>query len=236
MRIFVVFLLLLIQLKPAPAQSFNDMLKSERKVVVNDSLDKQLNFLIDKNEILQNRGLTLNNFFIGWSEGEIFLKNNKTLKGRMTVVRDSKYSASPAEVILTADETEETSRYSANDINGFNKEGTIFRTKMVKNQTRVFIEIMEAGVLNLYFRKYIQPVNEGSGGIRIITEFFFEKTNNTSYLQGPVPNTDDGFIVFMESYIRDNPKLLQKIKNKVYTYDHIREIVQIYNSEKKMKN
>lgn len=194
-------------------------------------IDSLLNCYREINGDISNKELTLNDFYIGWSDGNIFKTPNNELEGRIKIITSSSnYRRNSSEIYFKVDLEDAPKKYSANNIYGFYKEGLTFHSKKLPNGKIVFIEILEEGNINLYIRKYIIPTElNGKKGIRIVTDYFIETIDNPTSLVGPIPSKHNEFANFIDTYINDFPSLSKKVMDYNYGYRYVREIIQLYN-------
>jgi len=204
--------------------------KSLRKIQMRDRLDSIFNMLIDKNEDLDLKEHSYNNAMVSWSSGKVILNNNDTLLGKIKI---NVYAgrANKGQIIFQQDGSNSILYYTANRIKGFEKFNSIFLSKKTETSSPFFIEILEEGRINLYYRKVVQRnINSRGEMISIYKkEFYIELSDNMGIVYGPVPQSNRMFIDFMVKRLQDYPQLKAKVASGVYKYDNIREIIQIYN-------
>jgi hypothetical protein len=205
--------------------------REARKVMETDTLDYELNHLIDKNEILDNRELSFYNKNTRWRNGTIHLKNNDSVSG--IIKNQIDYGGAETSMVLyfKHDDESKSIRYRADKIIGYESDGRIYLSERFSDLPPGFIEILEKGKINLFFTKYVD-IGYTLANIYVppVEEFYIETIDSyNKELIGPIPSSEKQFIEFMSTYLVGYPELILKINDHKYTYKQLREIIQIYN-------
>ena len=237
MKIFIISILFIISFNLHAQQWEKDILFTNRKVYVEDSLDIKLNLLVDKFPPLYALDITYDTRDNDWRAAKVYANNNDTLIGE---IRNRIHSTGKTSIFLLyrKDSLSKKIKFRSDKISGYEYDNRIYFPKKFSGLPPGFIEQLDTGKLSLYYTKFIviqsgyDAMNNRSypTGEEKALEFYLEiDGDDKGELIGPIPLKQKQFREYIIKYIVECPKLLDKIKDEKYTIEHIREIISIYN-------
>ena len=199
-------------------------LENERKVNIEDTLDIELNALINVTPSLSELKVTFDSKYNNWRSGKVYTKTNNTLFGE--IKNKIQHSGKTSIYLLYKEDAQSKKvRFRADKINGYEYDDRKYYPKRFSNLPPSYIELLDSGKLSLYYTKYFMiggrydPITETSyiGGKVTILELYIETENiNNNELIGPIPLEQKRFCRFIVKYIQDYPALVEKVINQKY--------------------
>lgn len=238
MKILIISFLFIVSLNLHSQQWEKDILFTDRKVYVEDSLDTKLNMLVDKFPPLYALNITYDTRNNDWRAAKVYTNDNDTLIGE---IRNKIHSTGKTSIFLLyrKDSLSKKIKFRSDKIRGYEYDNRKYFPKIFSGLPPGFIEQLDTGKLSLYYTKYI-VIQSGYDGLNNRSyntgeekalELYLEiDSNDKSELIGPIPLKQKQFREYIIKYIGDCPKLLDKINDEKYTIEHIREIISIYNN------
>jgi hypothetical protein len=162
----------------------------------------------------------------GFLPGFIITNSSDTIKGLVKYINQVPYRVL-SDIKFKENEEAKTQQYSANELIGYKAEEKIFNSVSTsgKEGARKFMELIADGYVKTY-RLTVSSFRTSTYGANTRTYDYLLKTGDTKPYKIDAYNWNET----LSDYLSDNKTLANRIRNGVYTYRDLPDIVKEYNA------